>query len=129
MRRLFEDWFLERLRDSRINFEVVGWDSGAPSLRQEPTRALTRALTVRHLRGLGHHRKEMAMCSGPGRQHNTSAQQQGKQQKLFRQKKFNKVNERQLGPYERAMSKEAKVKELKSFFNHHVWVSEIICFV
>ena len=74
----------------------------------------------------GSTRKEMAMYSGQGRQHCTSARQQGKEQKLARQKKFKKdkngVNERLLGPHERAMFKEAKVKELKSFFDHHVWV-------
>ena len=70
----------------------------------------------------GSTRKEMAMYSGQGRQHYTSAKQQGKEQKLARQKKFKKdkngVNERLLGPHERAMLKEAKVKELNSFFDH-----------
>ena len=54
----------------------------------------------------------------------TSAKQLGKDQKLAKLKKFKKeknaVNERALGPQERAMFKEAKVKELKSFFDHHV---------
>ena len=55
----------------------------------------------------------------------TSAKQEAKSQKLARVKKMktakNDVNERHLGPHERAMFKEAKVKELKSFFDHGVW--------
>ena len=55
----------------------------------------------------------------------TNAKQEAKSQKLARTKKFKKdkngVNERQLGPDERALFKEAKVKELKSFFDHGVW--------
>ena len=69
-------------------------------------------------------RKEMAMYSG---QHNihTSIKQEAKNQKMIKAKKFKKdkngVNERALGPHERALFKEAKVKELKSFFDHGVW--------
>ena len=51
--------------------------------------------------------------------------QEAKSQKLARTKKFkedkNGVNERLLGPDDRALFKEAKVKELKSFFDHGVW--------
>ena len=72
----------------------------------------------------GNARRELAMYSG--HHQFTSAKQQGKDQKLAKQKKFKKeknaVNERALGPQERAMFKEAKVKELKSFFDHHVWI-------
>ena len=69
-------------------------------------------------------RKEMAMYSG---QHTiyTSAKQEAKSQKMIKAKKFKKdkngVNERALGPHDRALFKEAKVKELKSFFDHGVW--------
>ena len=77
----------------------------------------------------GETRKELAMYTGHQQhQHFTSAKQQAKEQKLAKMKKFkqekNAVNERLLGPHERAMFKEAKVKELKSFFDHHVWVFE-----
>ena len=69
-------------------------------------------------------RKEMAMHGGH-HQTFTSAKQEAKSQKLARVKKMktakNDVNERHLGPHERAMFKEAKVKELKSFFDHGVW--------
>ena len=53
----------------------------------------------------------------------TSAKQEGKTQKLAEK---GAVNERLLGPVERAMFKEAKVKELKSFFDHNVWVFETV---
>eukprot|EP00913_Durusdinium_trenchii_P003738 g3460.t1 len=60
----------------------------------------------------------------------TSAKQQGKEQKAAKMKKFKKnksdVNERLLGPQERAMFKEAKIKELKSFFGHHVWTFQTV---
>ena len=69
-------------------------------------------------------RKELAMYTGT-HQAFTSAKQEAKSQKLAKAKKFKKekngVNERTLGPDERAMFKEAKVKELKSFFDHGVW--------
>ena len=69
-------------------------------------------------------RKELAMYTG-AHQAFTSAKQEAKSQKLAKAKKFKKekngVNERTLGPDERAMFKEAKVKELKSFFDHGVW--------
>ena len=76
----------------------------------------------------GNVRKELAMYSGHPQF--TSAKQEGKNQKLAKQKKFKKekgaVNERLLGPVERAMFKEAKVKELKSFFDHNVWIFETV---
>ena len=72
----------------------------------------------------GETRKELAMYSSQHHAH-TSAKQEAKSQKLARAKKFKKekngVNERTLGPDERALFKEAKVKELKSFFDHGVW--------
>ena len=78
-----------------------GLDSSAPP---DTTSSWTGA-TIFQINGVT--RKEMAMYSGPGRQHNTSAKQQGKQQKLARQKKFKKdkdgINERHLGPHERAI--------------------------
>ena len=66
-------------------------------------------------------RKEMAMYFG---QHTiyTSAKQEAKSQKLAKAKKDkNGVNERTLGPQDRALFEEAKVKEFKSFFDHGVW--------
>lgn len=69
-------------------------------------------------------RKEMAMYGGHHEAF-TSAKQEAKSQKVARVKKMktakNDVNERHLGPHERALFKEAKVKELKSFFDHGVW--------
>ena len=77
----------------------------------------------------GETRKELAMYSG-SHQAFTSAKQQGKEQKAAKMKKFKKnksdVNERLLGPQERAMFKEAKIKELKSFFDHHVWTFQTV---
>ena len=106
---------------SRLHTDA-GTDSSPP---REVSTSWTGA-TIFQINGAA--RKEMAMYSGQGRQHYTSAKQQGKEQKLARQKKFKKdkngVNERLVGPHERAMFKEAKVKELKSFFDHHVWVFE-----
>lgn len=49
----------------------------------------------------------------------TSAKQEAKSQKLAKAKKFK--TRLTLGPDERALFKEAKVKELKSFFDHGVW--------
>ena len=72
----------------------------------------------------GDTRREMAMYTGT---HliRTSARQVAKDQKKAYNKKVKKdkggVNERLLGPQERALFKEAKVKELKSFFDHGVW--------
>ena len=43
------------------------------------------------------------------------------QQNRKAKKDKNNVNERLLGPDERAMFKAAKMKELKSFFDNHVW--------
>ena len=64
------------------------------------------------------------MYSGHHEAH-TNAKQEAKSQKLARTKKFKKdkngVNECQRGPDERALLKEAKVKELKSFFDHGVF--------
>ena len=77
----------------------------------------------------GETRKELAMYSG-SHQTFTSAKQQGKEQKAAKMQKFKKnksdVNERLLGPQERAMFKEAKIKELKSFFDHHVWTFQTV---
>ena len=65
----------------------------------------------------------MAMNSGHHKAY-TNAKQEAKSQRLARTKKFKKdkngVNERLPGPDERALFKEAKVKELKFFFDQGV---------
>ena len=72
----------------------------------------------------GDTRREMAMYTGTHLVR-TNARQVAKDQKKAYNKKVKKdkggVNERFLGPQERALFKEAKVKELKSFFDHGVW--------
>ena len=95
-----------------------GTDTSAPA----DTKDAWTGLTVFQIDGAT--RKEMAMYSGHHEAY-TNAKQEAKSQKLSRAKKFKKdkngVNERLLGPDERALFKEAKVKELKSFFDHGVW--------
>ena len=73
----------------------------------------------------GETRKELVMYSD-SHQAFMNAKQQGKEQKAAKIKKFKKgkddINERHLGPQERALFKEAKIKELKNFFDHHAWI-------
>ena len=100
-----------------------GLDSSAPP---EVTTPWTGA-TIFQING--ETRKELVMYSG-SHQAFMSAKQQGKEQKAAKIKKFKKgkddINERHLGPQERALFKEAKIKELKSFFDHHVWIFQTV---
>ena len=68
-------------------------------------------------------RKEMAMYTG--HEPVQGARQTAKDYKLQQARKFkkdkNNVSERNLGPDDRAQFMAAKVKELKSFFDNHVW--------
>ena len=97
-------------------------DDGADSTPPPDTKQAWTGCTVFQLTGPT--RKELAMYTSQHQAH-TSAKQEAKSQKLAKAKKFKKekngVNERTLGPDERALFKEAKVKELKSFFDHGVW--------
>ena len=68
-------------------------------------------------------RKELAMY---GSEPVLRPRQVAKDYKHHQARKFKKENkgdlsERNMGPHERAMFKETKVKELKSFFEHNVW--------
>ena len=70
-----------------------------------------------------HVRKELAMA---GAEPVVRPRQVAKDYKHQQARKFKKENkgdlsERTMNPHERAMFKEAKVKELKSFFEHGVW--------
>ena len=100
-----------------------GLDSSAPP---EVTTPWTGA-TIFQING--ETRKELVMYSG-SHQAFMSAKQQGKEQKAAKMKKFKKgkddMTERHLGPHERALFKEAKIKELKSFFDHHVWILQTV---
>ena len=97
-------------------------DDGSDSSPPPGTQQAWTGCTIFQL--TGETRKELAMYSTQHQAH-TSARQEAKSQKQARAKKFKKekngVNERTLGPDDRALFKEAKVKELKSFFDHGVW--------
>ena len=94
-------------------------DAGEDTLPPLPDRAWT-GITVFQINGAT--RREMAMYS---REPMQGARQTAKDYKIQQNRKAkkdkNNVNERLLGPDERAMFKEAKMKELKSFFDNHVW--------
>ena len=97
-------------------------DDGTVTTPPEGTTGTWTGTTVFQLSG--ETRKEMAMYTGTHLVRN-SARQVAKEQKKVHTKKVKKdkggVNERLLGPHERALFKEAKVKELRSFFDHGVW--------
>ena len=97
-------------------------DDGTVTTPPEGTTGVWTGTTVFQLSG--ETRKEMAMYTGTHLVRN-SARQVAKEQKKVHTKKVKKdkggVNERLLGPHERALFKEAKVKELRSFFDHGVW--------
>ena len=68
-------------------------------------------------------RKELAMY-GQGPVHGVrkvAKDYKHAQAKRFKKENKGDLNERKMTPHERALFKEAKIKELKSFFEHQVW--------